>query len=212
MSLAYKISSWNRKRKWRLFWDFIQPTKEMLVLDVGFNDEEYSATDNYLEKNYPYPEKITALGLKKGEKFQARYPLVKTVVYSGGNFPFANNSFAVVWSNAVLEHVGSFNKQLQFLKELNRVANRGFITTPNKNFPVEIHTRVPLLHLLLPKNWFAKFLRLIGKEWATGDYMHLLSLSDLQKLLAEAGIKNYQIIKNKILFFTVDFVVVWQAV
>ena len=111
MSLAYKISAWNRNRKWRLFLDKIKPNKDAKILDVGFNDIEYSATDNYLEKNYRYPENITALGFDNNSReFAKRYRQVKAVYYQGGIFPFANNYFDICWSNAVLEHVGDRQK------------------------------------------------------------------------------------------------------
>ena len=212
MSLAYKISAFNRGRKYRLFLKLLAPREEETILDVGFNDIEYSAGDNYLEKNYPRPEKITALGLKtddnSGRQFSKRYPKVKTLVYEGRQFPFKDQEFAIVWSNAVLEHVGAWEKQLEFLKEIKRVGGRAFITTPNKNFPVEIHTRTLLLHFL-PEKIFQAYLRLIGKSWANGDYMHLLSERKLKELLAAASIDNYQIIKNRLAGFTLDFVIIF---
>jgi hypothetical protein len=51
-------------------------------------------------------------------------------------------------------------------------------------------------------------LRLLGKTWATGNYMNLLSLVELNKLLDAAGIKKYQIKENKLLGFTLDFVII----
>ncbi|HBG49577.1 MAG TPA: SAM-dependent methyltransferase, partial [Cyanobacteria bacterium UBA9971] len=62
-----KISELNRKRKWKLFLNLIKPDKDDTILDVGFNETEYSQVDNFLEKNYQYPEKITALGLKEAK-------------------------------------------------------------------------------------------------------------------------------------------------
>ena len=207
MSLAYKISAFNRRRKYQIFLKKIKPQKRESILDVGFNNIEYSENDNYLEKNYPYPEKISALGLGSGKEFARRYPLVKTYTYAGDEFPFPKNKFNIVWSNAVLEHVGNTEKQIEFLKEVRRTGKRAFITTPNKNFPFEIHTRVPLLHFL-PKNIFDAYLRLIGKSWATGDYMNLLTEKKLRYILRKANIKNYRIIKNKLLSFTLDFIII----
>jgi hypothetical protein len=40
MSLAYKFSAWNRRRKWKLFNEEISPTVGMRVLDAGFSEEE----------------------------------------------------------------------------------------------------------------------------------------------------------------------------
>lgn len=178
-------------------------------MDVGFNNEEYLESENYLEKHYPYLEKITALGFAPADKFKKRYPKVKVITYKGGKFPFQDKKFETCWSNAVLEHVGDEQAQILFLKEIKRVAKKSFLTTPNKYFPVEVHTRTPFLHFLLPKKIFDRYLKLIGKAWAADDYMNLLSIRDIRRLLKSANIKNYQIIKNKFLFFTLDFIIIF---
>lgn len=207
MSLAHRVSKFNRDRKWLLFLQQFSPRPDTTILDVGFSDEEFSETDNYIEKFYPYPAQITALGIDASERFEKNYPLVKSVTYDGANFPFPDKSFDICWSNAVIEHVGDYNAQVRFLKEIQRVSSRAFITTPNRRFPVEVHTRIPLLHML-PKSQFDAFLRLIGKSWATGNYMHLSTERNLRKMLAEAGIQKYQIVKNRLGGFTLDFVVI----
>ncbi|MFZ2189859.1 MAG: methyltransferase domain-containing protein [Candidatus Magasanikiibacteriota bacterium] len=207
--LAYNISAWNRGRKWKIFFQEIQPGANDRVLDIGFTNIEYSQTDNYLEKNYPYQNKITALGIdKNSDNFVKLYPQVKTVLYSGGSFPFEDGQFGIVWSNAVIEHVGGREKQILFLQEMLRVGKKIFFTTPNKFFPVEIHTRVPLLHIILSKNKFDWFLSFINKKWATGDYMNLLGEKDLVALLEKCNVKKYKIIKNRFCGFVMDFVVV----
>jgi len=208
MSFAHAISAYNRKRKWNIFLAHHEPTPETRVLDVGFSDKEYSPIDNYIEKHYPYPDMLTALGIDEPVEFTARYPAVTARCYDGGRFPFDDNSFDVVWSNAVIEHVGDHDKQRFFLAELNRVAEKAFITTPNKHFLVELHTRTPLLHYL-PKNAFDAYLRLTKKKWATGEYMHLLSRAHLKALLADAGIPHYNIVNNRLGLFTIDFIIMF---
>lgn len=234
MSLAEKISVWNRTRKLDLFMSFVQPTDKTTILDCGFDEQEFSDRDNFLEKHYPYINQITALTLDTPEEYlyarkeanievpeaailakkkesAARYPQLKVVSYDGSIFPFLNQSFDVCWSNAVLEHVGDEEQQILFLKEIKRVGKVAFVTTPNKYFPVEMHTLTPLLHFL-PKKVFDYYLRSIGKTWATGDYMRLLSFQDIQKLLHAAGITEYKILKNRLLFFVLDFVIVFRTV
>jgi hypothetical protein len=207
MSIASRVSAFNRRRKWSLFLKEIPPSEKMTILDVGFSEKEYSSTDNFIEKHYPYQNRLTALGVDTPCDFLTRYPDVKAVSYDGSLFPFDDKEFDLCWSNAVIEHVGGFEKQLFFLKEIKRVSRRAFITTPNKWFPVELHTRTPLFHYL-PKNLFDKYLGLIGKKWATGDYMHLLSASDLKALLVAVDIAPYKLFRNRILGFTVDFAVI----
>ena len=207
--LAYKISAWNRKRKWDLFNKEIAPKNSDTILDVGFTNTEYSDTDNYLEKNYSFKNKITALGVGDSYvDFSKRYPEVEVILYDGGIFPFDDKHFDIVWSNAVIEHVGNRKKQITFLKELHRVGKKVFFTTPNKFFPVEVHTRIPLLHILLGKKQFDWFLKIINKKWARGDYMNLSSKKDLVGMLESCDVKKYSIIKNRFFGFVIDFVVI----
>lgn len=210
MSIAYKISAFNRRRKWKIFNEIIKTTPETTILDVGFSDQEYSETDNFLEKNYSFQNKITALGIEEPNQFKKRYPLVRGIRYEGNNFPFPDKSFDVGWSNAVIEHVGDINSQVLFIKEINRTCKQVFLTTPNRFFPIEVHTRIFLLHYL-PKTIFDKILKMLKKHWASGNYMNLLSLNEIKGLMSLAGIKDYQIIKNRLFGFTLDFIITWQS-
>ena len=132
MSIAHLISGFNRRRKWQRFLETMNVSPSALVLDAGFSDTEYSPNDNFLEKHYPYPERITALGIEEPVQFRRRYPKVTAVRYDGGRFPFADDAFDIGWSNAVIEHVGDRDAQLLFLSEIVRVSKRAFITTPNR--------------------------------------------------------------------------------
>jgi len=190
MSIAYRVSGWNRKRKWKLFLNIFKPNRSMRVLDVGYTEKEYSSTDNFIEKHYPFPENLTALGINDAGTISQRYPKVKFVQYTGKIFPFKDKEFDLCWSNAVIEHVGSRNDQLYYLMEIKRVSNRAFLTTPNKYFPIEVHTRTPFIHFL-PKDLFDRYLCLIGKKWGTGSYMNLLGKADFRKLLELARIEHY---------------------
>ena len=71
-----------------------------------------------------------------------------------------------MFSNAVIEHVGGRDRQRKFVTEAIRVGRRVFITTPNRLFPVEVHTRLPLVHWL-PDSLSHPAYRAAGKEFAT---------------------------------------------
>lgn len=208
MFLAERISAFNRKRKWNIFLQEVKTDKDSLLLDVGYTDQEYAAVDNYLEQHYPYLKNITALGVEEPKHFSKKYKPVRVVKYGGGIFPFRDKQFDVCWSNATLEHVGGEEKQILFLREIARVADQAFVTTPNKNFPIEVHTRTPFLHFL-PKKFFDAYLRITGRGWAAGDYMNLLTLKKIRKILKAAGIKKYRIIQNRFMFWTLDFIIIF---
>lgn len=207
---ADTISQRSRAKKFSQFLSLTAPQPDETIIDVGINTEEYSESDNYLEKYYPHPHNITALGQGDMSTFAKRYSAIQSVSGDGRALPFAENAFTISYSNAVIEHVGGYDDQLQFLKELVRVAKRGYLTTPNRLFPIEIHTRIPLLHILLPKKAFDTVLRWVGKSWATDDYMNLLSEEDLRTLLRHANITNYTLIKNRFCGLPMTFTILWD--
>lgn len=212
-TIAYRISASSRAKKFSQFLKLVAPQPHESIVDVGVNTTEYSATDNYLEKFYDHPDHITAVGMGSDTEiadFQARYPKVTTLSGDGRVLAFTDNSFDVSYSNAVIEHVGNFDDQRRFLAELYRVSRRGYLTTPNRHFPVELHTRIPLLHLCLSKKNFDRFVTWIGKGWAAGDYMSLLSESDLRRLLSDVGITHYTLIPNRFCGLAMTYTIIWH--
>jgi SAM-dependent methyltransferase len=169
--VADEISLRSRRRKLRLFLDELQPTAETTVLDVGadelgFGDANGCSTLNFFEELYPWPGRITALGQHDGSGFRARYPEIRYVQGDACALPFADGEFDVVFSNAVIEHVGGRERQRAFVSEALRVARRVFVTTPNRRFPIELHTRLPLVHWL-PDRLSHPVYRAFGKGHGT---------------------------------------------
>ena len=177
MRLVDAVSLRSRKRKLRLFLDELRPTPKTTILDVGTDDLSFGecstcGTLNFFEELYPWPEQITALGLTKGESFTRRYPNIRYVQGDACALPFDDGAFDIVFSNAVIEHVGSRERQRTFVLEALRVARRAFITTPNRSFPIEVHTRLPFVHWL-PEHLATRAYRAVRADAAEG--IHLLS-------------------------------------
>jgi SAM-dependent methyltransferase len=168
----------------RLFMEAIRPDQRTSILDVGVDDLGYGedegwATANFFEELYPWRERITAVALHDGERFRRRYPEVAYVRADGCELPFEDGEFDVVFSNAVIEHVGGSERQRAFVQEALRVAPRAFVTTPNRWFPLEVHTRLPLVHWL-PEPAAHRAYDLVRKPWAKEN--HLLGPGDLERL------------------------------
>jgi len=112
------------------------------------------------------------------------------VIADGCRLPFASRSFDWVFSNAVIEHVGDWEKQKKFANEIRRVAAKGyFVTTPNKLFPIEPHTLLPFYQFLSPaqQRYFVRFSPAYMRE---PHEINLLSARDLHVLFPEALVRK----------------------
>jgi SAM-dependent methyltransferase len=187
MRLVDAVSLRSRRRKLRLFMDELRPTPDTTILDVGVDEIGFGAeggqsgcgTHNVFEELYPWSRQITALGLHEGASFRLRYPGIAYVQGDGCALPFRDGTFDVVYSNAVIEHVGDVERQRLFVSEALRVGRRVFLTTPNRWFPIEVHTKLPLVHWL-PASVAGKAYDLAGRSWAREN--HLLGPSELRSL------------------------------
>jgi SAM-dependent methyltransferase len=150
---ASRVSLRSRERKLGLFLDLLAPGPESTVVDVGVTNAPFGggSTDNFFEAMYPWPERITGVGHTELDAFEAAFPRVRAVRADGRELPFADGAFDFGFSNAVVEHVaGGRDGQRRFVHELCRVSGRVFVTTPNRWFPLEVHTLRPFVHWLPP--------------------------------------------------------------
>src|SRR6266705_2514568 len=125
-SLPTRIARHQRRRMMARFLDSMGIAAPDSVLDVGVTRDRSHDHSNYFEAWYPHRSGITAAGVHDA-------------------------SFDFVHSSAVIGHVGSRERQAALLRELWRVARKGLcVTTPNRWFPIEVHTVLPLVHYLPP--------------------------------------------------------------
>lgn len=188
-SLAVRIAGYQRHKMFRAFL-LVGVTASDTILDVGATSDRSYEHSNYLEAWYPYKSKITALGIDEGAAFlREAYPGVRYVKGDGRSLPFTDNSFDYVHSSAVLEHVGNVFQQMAFIAEARRVARKGvFLTTPNRWYPVEFHTVLPVIHWL-PRKIFRRILVAIGKQYfASEQNLNLLSARQLRWMAKYIGL------------------------
>jgi SAM-dependent methyltransferase len=152
--LAAGVSLRSRQRKFRLFMEHVHPDAETTIVDVGVADapfgeaEGHASTYNFLEAMYPWRDRITAVSIDELPHFAEAFPEIRRVRADGRELPFADREFDVGFSNAVVEHLGDRTSQESFVRELCRVSKQVFVTTPNRWFPLEVHTLLPFVHWL----------------------------------------------------------------
>lgn len=127
-----------RKKRMRFFEGLFRPTATTTILDVG--GEEYNWT------LIPTRPKVTLINTYDGPGSNSG-PFSK-IRGDGRMLPFRDKTFDIVYSNSVIEHVGSFDDQTVFAREVRRVGKAYFVQTPYRYFPVEPHFVAPFIHYL----------------------------------------------------------------
>jgi ubiquinone/menaquinone biosynthesis C-methylase UbiE len=170
------------------------------IIDVGVTADKAQMSSNFFEKLYPMPEKIVTFSDQDASWMENVYKGLKFKQGTALEMPFEDNMFELVFSSAVIEHVGSNQNQSKFIRECHRIAKKYiFITTPNRYYPIELHTALPLIHWL-PKNIHRKILTLVGKSFFSLEQnLNLLTKHELKRLCEENGIKKYKILTAKFL-------------
>ncbi|MDP2843941.1 MAG: methyltransferase domain-containing protein [Acetobacterium sp.] len=172
-----------RKKMFDIFVKLLCPMEDDEILDLGATPDTELPDSNLFDKLYPYKSKITVASIEDCSDLVEELSL-KEFVYNQPKkaLPFADNQFDICFCSAVLEHVGGFEDQEFFLQECLRVANRIFITTPYRYFPLEMHTFIPFLHWL-PWKTFQKIVRATkGDFWADTDNLMLCCKRDIERM------------------------------
>lgn len=183
LPLASRLSLHVREKMFRLFMEAMRPTRETKVLDVGVTSDQNYRESNFFEQMYPYPQNVTCVGTEDGGHLASRYPgLTYKRIRAGDPLPFDERAFDVVFSNAVIEHVGSRFEQASFLRELCRVGRAFFVTTPDRWFPFEHHTGIPFLHYLPPRTFRALLRRTPYRHWSEEANLNILTAQELASL------------------------------
>ena len=204
--LTGRIALMARHRMFESVMALARPAASTLVLDVGVTTEDQHVESNFFEKLYPHKSSLTALGLGDGAALEKAYPGLCYVQGDGLEMPFDDLSFDLVVSFAVVEHLGGRERQRAFIAELCRVGKTVCVTTPNRWYPVEFHTAVPLLHWLPPKQ-FRKILAAFGKSfYAEESNLNLLDAAALRSffpngMLVERHYRLLGIVSNLLFFW-----------
>lgn len=183
LPLASRLSMQVRKRMFGHFMATMQPTAAVSVLDLGVTSDTHNSESNYFEQLYPWKQRLVCAGTEDARHLETQFPGVRFVrVNAGEPLPFRDGEFDIVFSNAVVEHTGSRTAQAAFLRELLRVGRRFFVTTPNRWFPMEMHTCLPFLHYL-PLPMHRRILRMLGHTWySREENLNLLDRATLLRL------------------------------
>jgi hypothetical protein len=179
-----------REKRTRLFLTLMQPEKQTRILDVGgyLNDWHHVQIESpitFLNLSHP----------KIDREIPDRYTCV---VGDARKMEIADGSYDIVFSNSVIEHVGSYADQQQFANEVRRVGKRYFVQTPYRWFFIEPHFVTVFIHFL-PWRFARKIIRYCSFRglFRSGDSvdvndlameLRLLSIREMRALFPDAEI------------------------
>lgn len=180
-----------RKKMLNKLFEMHPPVETEKVLDLGATPDESLIESNLFDKEYPYKSMVTVASIEDCSSIVEKYSLKNFVKLDGSNkLPFADKEFDLLHCNAVLEHVGRNNQQF-FINECLRISKKVFLTTPNRYFPIEMHTFFPLLHWL-PWPIFQFFVKILSKNgdfFSKTENLFLLGSRDIAKFKVNSPIK-----------------------
>lgn len=169
-SIGARFRNQRRKDFEELFFKSFSKNTPIRILDVG-GTSQFWESSSLLD----LPDlQIITLNL---EAVESDHPKILCVKGDATDMPeFKDNSFDLVFSNSVIEHVYTFSNQQKMANEIMRVGKKYFVQTPNIYFPVEAHYALP----------YAQF-------WPKGILLKTLTKTKLSRLQKwdEAHAKQY---------------------
>lgn len=205
-SLSTKL----RRKRFKLFVYQIDNLSKKLnrplrILDVG-------GTENFWEMmNFSSTEHhITILNLNN--QFTKYKNFISVVGDARFMNKFAKDQFDFIFSNSVIEHLGSYDNQILMANEIQRISKNYYLQTPSYYFPIEPHFLFPFFHWLPRKiriflvmnfslGWFDRKKNRNEAEKLV-DEIRLLKLFELKNLFPDA-----KIIKERFLGLTKSYIV-----
>lgn len=170
---AERFGLWNRRRKAAFALAYIERHEVRRVLMVGPNSPltGYGAiVEQAIDGAVPFSVGADVTAPQPGTPWVS-------VMADGRALPFTSDAFDLVFSNAVVEHVGGEEDQRRYVAEHRRVGRGWIMTTPNRWCPVESHTGAVFQH------W--------SRRWRDAhgvDFTRLLSRAELARLLPAGAV------------------------
>jgi SAM-dependent methyltransferase len=201
------LSGRAREKRAVMFRRCIRLDPNTRVLDLGSED---GAHIHAVLRGTPVrPENIfiadlDAAAVARGASHFGYQPVL---IDESGQLPFPDQYFDVVHCSSVIEHVtvpksevwkirsgAQFRRiaaarQAQFAREIARLGRQYFVQTPNRAFPIESHSWLPLVGYL-PRRALVPLLALTNRAWVkrTAPDWRLLGARELAALFADSVI------------------------
>jgi ubiquinone/menaquinone biosynthesis C-methylase UbiE len=201
-NLSDKVFIHFRRRRMNQFYELIAPSSGARVLDIGGTPQTWST-----ESEGRAQFSVTLINIRSNDQIEGGR--IVSMEGDATALPFADNSFDIAFSNSVIEHVGTWEKQQAFAREARRVARKLWIQTPARSFPIEAHLLAPYIQYL-PKHVQHRIVRWTLRGLLTPEVVH--EIVDEVRLLTYREVKELfpdcQILKERVAGLTKSYIAI----
>ncbi|MDC0408326.1 hypothetical protein OAM36_02160 [Candidatus Pelagibacter sp.] len=178
------------------------------ALDIGTTSDDKNVSSNTVIKNIKNIEKFKCISDQMVTSNFFSKILKKSITEEFSENELYKFSSDLVVSNATIEHVGGVLNQKKMIQNIIKLTKKIFvITTPNRFHPIELHTKIPLIHWF-PKSIYRKILKFLGLSfYANEENLNLLTVDELKKILNSQKI-TYEIKFLKLFFFKSNIIII----
>ena len=204
-----KLLNYNRKKIFKIFLEETNYSNKNSLLDIG-TTPSLKKEHNIILQQTSNNKNITCLSNLNCNVLKKKFPNIKKFIISDGKKTnLKKNNYDIVHSSATIEHIGKKQNQILFVKECLRLGKKYiFISTPNRYYPIDFHTKIPIIHWL-PRKIHRNILRFFGLSfYSLEKNLNLLDKISLIKICKKLNIKKFKIIRYKFLFFTSNLILV----
>ncbi len=177
-------------------WRAGQERRLQMIINAAENRIHGSILENgcgvgmYVEHLAPLAEKVTGLEYDYQRASSAGSSSSRIINAAGENLPFPSNSFDLILSHEVLEHVQNDEKAIQEMVRVLIIGGRIALFVPNRGYPFETHGiywrgkyrfgNIPLVNYL-PRKWRDKL----------APHVEIYTQRDLEKLFANLPVEFF---------------------
>jgi hypothetical protein len=156
---AASLAAHLRRRRFELFNSIVSRiSKPVHILDVGGEQVFWKVMGLVGSEDY----RITLLNIYPVE---VSLPYFSSVLGDATDLSqFSDQEFDLVFSNSVIEHLGSLREQQRMAREVQRVGRNYYVQTPNRYFPLEPHFLIPFFQFF-PENLQVALLQRFDLGW-----------------------------------------------
>lgn len=176
-----KLSPIFRRKRMALFFATFKPTDRTRVVDLGGLPGTWTCQ----------PGRFPVVLVNLDPHVATDTTRFRTIQGDATQLDFPDDSFDVLFSNSVIEHVGTWEKQQVFAQTARRLAPRLWVQTPARCFPIEPHLIAPFVHYL-PAKMQRHLLR-----WCTiWGWLNKPSRQEVDDFLKEVRLLTYREMKE----------------